>query len=262
MQIEIFYEQSAGKNAENKYKGRNRFLEKIKGIDKALLLTTKKLNKIEKAKTPDLVLQKKEEKNREWYEKFKWFFTTNGFLVLSGKDAKNNEQLVKKYFTENDLYFHAEIHGAPHVLLQNPDKKEIPEIDKKEAAFFAAIHSSAWKEQVYSIEVYSVNYGQVSKTANPGESLKTGAFVIKGKREYYKKINLELGVFFEPILKKVIVVPIDFNSQKKGFILKPGDLKKSDVCKILKEKFLKKGIHISIDDLMSVLPTGSFSLKE
>jgi predicted ribosome quality control (RQC) complex YloA/Tae2 family protein len=261
MQVEICYELSAGKNAENKYKGRNRYLDKIKGIDKAIEITKTKMQKIEKQKSkkPELEILKKEIKDKEWFEKFKWFYTQNGFLVIAGRDAKNNEQLVKKYFKEKDLYFHADIHGAPHTVRLNPEKKEISEIDKEQAANFAAIHSSAWKSGTYSVDVYSVGYGQVSKSAGSGESLGTGAFVIRGKRDYYKKIDLTLVVYFDSIKKKVIVAPISIN--KEGFKVVPGNVKKSEICKILKEKFEKKGHKVSVDDLMSLLPPGDCELK-
>jgi len=264
MQIEINYEISAGKNAENKYKGRNRYLEKIKGIDKATEITKNKMQKIEKQKNkkPPLEIQKKEIRNKEWFEKFKWFYTTNGFLVIAGKDAKNNEQLVKKHFSENDLYFHADNHGAPHTLLLNPDKKEIPDIDKEEAASFAAIHSSAWKNQIFSVDVYSVGFGQVSKTAGSGESLGTGAFVIRGKREYYKKIDLTLGISFDNKKQKIIVAPISVIKTKEVIKILPGDTKKSEVCKTIKERFLKRGINVLIDDLMGQLPSGDSEIKE
>lgn len=264
MQVEISYELSAGKNAENKYRGRNRYLEKIKGIDKAVEITKTKMLKIDKQKSkkPDIEIQKKEIKNKEWFEKFKWFYTTNNFLVIAGRDAKNNEQLVKKHFSENDLYFHADIHGAPHTVLLNPEKKEISEIDKEEAANFAAIHSSAWKSQTFSVDVYSVGYGQVSKTAGTGESLGTGAFVIRGKRDYYKKIDLTLGIYFDNKRQKIIASPISvLKNQKEITQLLPGSIKKSEVCKIITEKLKKKGINVSVDDLMSLLPPGDCEIK-
>ena len=254
------FDLSAGKNAENKYKGRNRYLEKIKGIDKAVMITNKKMSVIDKAKEkkPKLEIRKKEEKSKEWFEKFKWFYTSNDFLVIAGRDAKNNEQLVKKHFSENDVYFHADIHGAPHTILLNPGKKEIPGQDKEEAANFAAIHSSAWKSGTYSVDVYSVGYGQVTKTAGSGESVGTGAFVIRGKRDYYKKINLEFGVGYSQERKQLVTGPLSSVNahSKQNYILVPGAVRKSDICKTLKERFMKKEIYISVDDLMNALPPG------
>jgi len=38
-------------------------------------------------------LQKKkvELENRQWYEKFRWFTSSEGFLVVAGKDTVSNE---------------------------------------------------------------------------------------------------------------------------------------------------------------------------
>lgn len=32
-----------------------------------------------------------------WFEKFYWFITTDGFVVVAGRDAQQNELLVKRY---------------------------------------------------------------------------------------------------------------------------------------------------------------------
>lgn len=266
MKIEINYSLSAGRNAEEKYLERNKYKSKLQGAIKAIEITKKKIfleeNKATQKIKERVSLQKKIDVKKEWYSKFRFFFTTNGFLVLAGKDTKNNEFLVKKHLKENDLYFHAEIHGAPHVVLKNDLKKEIPVLDKEEAACFALIFSSAWKNKAFSTEVYSVMPDQVSKTANTGESLGTGSFVIRGKREYYKKLNLKLKLIFDKD-KGLYSFPLLFlnNSIKKDdIILVPGDIKKSDVSKEIKNIFLKRNIVLSQEEIDSSLPPGSFEI--
>ena len=32
-----------------------------------------------------------------WFEKFRWFITSDGIVVVAGSDAQQNEQLVKRY---------------------------------------------------------------------------------------------------------------------------------------------------------------------
>jgi len=267
MPVEINYTLSAGKNAENKYLERNKFKSKLEGANKAIAITLNKIesqNKkiLEKQKNKINVL-KKTEKKKEWYHKFRFFFTTNGFLVLGGKDTKNNDFLIKKHLKENDLYFHADVHGAPHVILKNDLKKEILEEDKIEAACFALIFSSAWKTKSFSAEVYSVSPDQVSKTANTGESLGAGAFVIRGKRTYYKKLNLKLKLIYDSKLGLYpfpILLTYKEDLRKDEFYLIPGSLKKSDVSKEIKNLYLKKGIFLSQEEIDSSLPPGSFEL--
>ena len=43
-------------------------------------------------------------KNIEWFERFRWFITTEGEIAVAGKDARSNEQVVKKYLKTNDRY--------------------------------------------------------------------------------------------------------------------------------------------------------------
>jgi predicted ribosome quality control (RQC) complex YloA/Tae2 family protein len=41
-----------------------------------------------------------------WFERFHWFITSENYLVLSGRDAQQNELLVKRYLRcvgEGDL---------------------------------------------------------------------------------------------------------------------------------------------------------------
>jgi hypothetical protein len=33
-----------------------------------------------------------------WYERFHWFISSENYLVISGRDAQQNELIVKRYF--------------------------------------------------------------------------------------------------------------------------------------------------------------------
>ncbi len=57
--------------------------------------------------------------NKEWYEKYRWFFTSDNLLAIGGKDASSNSVIIRKHLTENDYVFHAEVHGSPFFILQN-----------------------------------------------------------------------------------------------------------------------------------------------
>ena len=56
-----------------------------------------------------------------WFEKFNWFVTSENHLVLSGRDAQQNELLVKRYLRKDDLYVHADLHGAATTIIRNND---------------------------------------------------------------------------------------------------------------------------------------------
>lgn len=260
MDLDIYYNLSAGKNADLKYKQKQKLETKIKGLKEAQekILFKKNLVKTSPEKKQ---LTKIKQRDKQWYEKFRWFFTSNNFLVIAGRDAKSNEVVVKKHLEEKDLYFHADTHGAPHVVLKNGvDAKDI---DRQEAAAFAAIFSSAWKNQYFSQEVYSVASDQVTKTPKSGESLGTGAFVIRGSRNYYKKLILELLVSFDITKKTVVSGPrTAIEKYPFYFVLKPGTIKKSEACKIIKEKLETKKIIVNASEIDLFLPTGGFEIIE
>lgn len=121
----------------------------------------------------------------KWFHKFRWFYTSDDVLVIGGRDAGTNEDIVKKYLEGKDTFFHADIHGGSAVAV----KGETGCMD--EAAVFAVSYSNAWKSGFYSADVYAVPRDQVSKTAESGESLKRGAFVIRGERKYYRNVSPE-----------------------------------------------------------------------
>lgn len=54
-----------------------------------------------------------------WFEKFNWFITSENYLVLSGRDAQQNEVVVKKYLRPGDIYVHADLHGASSCVVRN-----------------------------------------------------------------------------------------------------------------------------------------------
>jgi predicted ribosome quality control (RQC) complex YloA/Tae2 family protein len=264
MKININYTLSAGRNAENKYLERNKYKSKLNGVIKAIEITKKKIENQEKNIQEKIkqkpIVKKRIERKKEWFHNFRFFYTSSNFLVLAGKDTKNNEFLIKKHLKENDLYFHADVHGAPHVILKNDLNKAVLEIDQEEAACFALIFSSAWKNKSFSSQVYSVKPDQVSKTANTGESLGTGAFVIRGKREYYKKLNLKLKLIYDKnkgLYPFPVLLTKENTKNKDDIIVIPGDLKKSDVSKKIKELFSKRNIHLIQDEIDSALPPGN-----
>ena len=112
-------------------------------------------------------------KQEPWYDRFRWFRTSNDFLVIGGRNADQNEELVKKYLEPGDKFFHAQAHGGPVTVLKATGPSEssrdvdIPDQDLREAATFAVAYSSVWKDGKYAGDAYMVDPDQVSKT--PGQ---------------------------------------------------------------------------------------------
>lgn len=136
-----------------------------------------------------------------WFEKFHWFLTSENYLVIAGKDAHQNELLVKRYLRKGDVYVHADLHGAATCVVRNRvpsgDKKSppppIPVATLEQAGCMSVCRSNAWTSQVIA-GAYWVHADQVSKTAPAGEYLTTGSFMIRGKKNYIPPSRLEMGL--------------------------------------------------------------------
>jgi len=99
-----------------------------------------------------ITMMKDANKNRKvfWFEKFSWFVTSENYLVIGGKDAHQNEVLVKKYMDKGDLFLHCELHGAAVCIVKNPTRGVVPPMSIEEAATFEVCHSPSWTNNVLS----------------------------------------------------------------------------------------------------------------
>ncbi|KAF0686277.1 Aste57867_21883 [Aphanomyces stellatus] len=167
----------------------------IEATDKAIEQAVKKHDK----KQQQQQLQRKTMYQRRkvmWFEKFHWFITREKYLVLAGKDAQQNETLVKRYLRKGDIYVHADLHGAATCIVRNKvsdGSQDIPASALEQAGCMSVCRSNAWSNQVVA-GAYWVHADQVSKTAPTGEYLTTGSFMIRGKKNYIPASRLEMGL--------------------------------------------------------------------
>jgi predicted ribosome quality control (RQC) complex YloA/Tae2 family protein len=264
--IEINVNYSVAQNAQNYYEKAKTAKEKREGAEVALQNTLKKIDDASRAKevkrNSERVYQKK--RKVRWYERFRWYISSDAFLVIGGRDADTNEEIVKKYMEPRDLVFHAQIRGAPIVIIKS-EGREIPETTLREAAQFAIAYSAVWKEGLHSGDCYWVYPNQVSKTPESGEYLARGAFVIRGERHYMRApAQIAIGVDAE----KVIGGPIEaISSSAKYFVvLEPGKYNQNDISKRIARELLrmatsndKKSIKLflTIDHVAKFVPSGT-----
>jgi len=187
------------------YERGKRFRQKMEGAKAALDETSRKLMEVEakirEAEALERVkpskameeLVKRKLKRKQWFEKFRWFVSSEGFLVVAGKDAVSNEVLVKKYAETDDVVFHADIAGAPFVVVKTSGKAPSEQV-LREAGEFAAAFSRGWREGFGSVDVYWVNPEQLSKGGPSGEYVPHGAFVVSGKRNWMRGVPLRIAV--------------------------------------------------------------------
>jgi predicted ribosome quality control (RQC) complex YloA/Tae2 family protein len=169
---------------------------------KTILASTRALKSTEKKIESDLKKGLKQEKQSLrparkvfWFEKFVYFISSDGYLVLGGKDAQQNELLYRRYLKKGDIYVHADLQGAASVIVKNmistPDAP-IPPTTLSQAGALSVCTSSAWDSKAV-MSAWWVNADQVSKTAPTGEYLTIGGFVIRGKKNFLPPSQLLLG---------------------------------------------------------------------
>jgi predicted ribosome quality control (RQC) complex YloA/Tae2 family protein len=111
-----------------------------------------------------------------WFEKFIWFISSDGYLVLGGRDSQQNEILYKRHLRKGDVYIHADLHGASSVIIKNNPKTPdapIPPSTLTQAGHLSVCCSSAWDSKA-GMGAWWVNADQVSKSAPAGEYLPAG----------------------------------------------------------------------------------------
>ena len=249
-------------NAEVYYEKAKKAKRKIKGALIAIENTKAQLADVEakkeKAMSNIMVPQKRVKKNLKWYEKLRWFVSSDGTLVVCGRDAGTNEAVVKKYLEQNDIYLHADIHGAPSVVAK-VSSDELNNNLLKELGEFSASFSSAWSKNFTSQDVYWVEPDQVSKTPVSGEFVPKGAFIIRGHRNYIRgaKLEISIGLVDYDGDKRIMAGPTDAMKHytNKFVTIKPGYTKKEKIAKEILSRINEDGI-LSLDDVVRVLPSG------
>lgn len=256
--LPIELKKDVNENANLFYEKSKKMKRKIDGAKIAMDNTEAKLLEL-KEEEEELEVEKPkaiEKKAREWYERFRWFISSEGNIILGGRDSSSNEVIVKKYMEPSDVYFHADAYGAPHVIIKEGSKAN--ETTLNEAAIFAVSFSSLWKDGYGGGDAYWVAPEQVTKEAPSGEYLKKGAFAIKGKRNYIKSvpIRLSIGITADGKIMCGPDAPIEKHTVKNVKIM-PGKHKKESFAKRL-SKILETD---DIDGIVQALPPGGCDVR-
>ena len=269
--VRLDIKKTAAQNADFYYKKSKKARDKIVGVEKAIVETEAKIRGIKEDGKKSIIVEdgkpkKRVKRKKEWYEKFRWFVSSYSFLVLGGRDATSNEVLVKKHMSADDIFVHADIHGAPAVIVKAAGKS-IPESTIDQAYDFAASYSKAWKHNLAALDVYWVTPEQVSKSSEHGEFIAKGGFVVRGKRNVGKgKVELGIGVQVKGEDFMIIAAPLSAITKTAAYWVKlvPGRLKSKETAEKIKALLIetakeddKKKIEgIALTDFQAFLPSG------
>ncbi|MAF36137.1 hypothetical protein CL622_03410 [archaeon] len=259
MDVLINVQKSAAQNASD-------YFDKAKKLKKKVIGTRKAISDIKKRIEGEKTISVKQshpkirniDRKQAWFEKFRWFFTSSGLLVIGGRDTHSNDIVVKQHTKTTDYVFHTEMPGSPFCVIQAEGKT----VDKQslvETAQFCATQSRAWRMKRNPCEVMCVKGNQLHKRGG----MKAGSFAVTGKRQLYKP-TLELAVGVTPDFL-VMCGPLSAVKDKSKYIcqLVLGDNKKEDVAKQVRNMIEKKmKLRFSIDTLLRVLPPGDSLIKQ
>ncbi len=257
MKVTLSVKKSIEQNAAEYFERAKKLKKKTAGARKIIEEQKKKLEELKKKKSIELERERKSEEalkekkqrkaEKAWYEKFHWFFTSEGFLCIGGKDATTNEIVVKKHTETGDLVFHTDEPGSPFVILKC--KGKCGNVSISEAAQECAVYSRAWKRG-FSPSIFYVKPEQVTKEAKAGEFVPKGAFMVYGERSHVKDFNMQvaIGITKEGRIIGGPVTAVEKQAEKY-VIVSPGDIKKTDLAKQIHKK-----IGGELDDIMNFLP--------
>lgn len=258
MKISLKINKSIEQNTAVFYEKAKKAKKKLEGAKKAIRVSRQKLILLEEKKEKDLEkiqkkVQKKPEK-KQWFEKFRWFYSSEGFLCIGGRDATSNEIVIKKHTDNDDVVFHTKIEGSPFFVIKTQGKK-LSKATLEETAQATASYSRGWRLGLYGLETFYVKPEQLSKQAPSGEYVEKGAFIVKGKMNFvYAKLELAIGIKDN----KIIGGPVDAvkKHSDKFVVIIQGRDKTSAVGKQIQKK-----IGGNLDDIIRFIPAGGSKLK-
>ena len=256
--ITLDIKKSIEQNAAVYFEKSKKSKKKLEGAKKAFKKSQDKLNLLNEKKKKTVLTEKETEKpvrKKDWYEKFRWFFSSEGFLCIGGRDATTNDIIIKKHADKEDIVFHTDMAGSPFFVIKANNKK-IGLKTMEEAAQATASYSRAWRLGLSSLEVFYVRPDQLTKEANSGEYIGKGAFMVKGKTNYmHPMLEIAVGI------KDNIIIGGPVNAVKtnsdKSVVLKQGKEKTSEIA-----KKIKKIIGGSIDEITLFIPAGGSRIQK
>ena len=262
--VELHTDRAARASATALYEEAKRVAVKLDGARQALELTEARLARAASApiRPPRARPTPARQREARWFEKFRWFVSSEGALVLGGKDASSNDLLVRKHLKEGDVYVHADLHGAASVIVKRPNPPAVvTDRTLREAAQWAVAFSKAWRAGLASATAFWATPDQVSKAAASGEFVPRGAWMVRGTKHFVPDVPLELAVgtirFQE---EEFLAVAPPSAVQARGsvrFLLSPGN----DRERAAREEELSRELEVPRSRLQGLLPAGGLTVR-
>jgi hypothetical protein len=185
------------------------------------------------------------------YKNYRWFFTSNGTLVVGGKSDEQNELAINNFSKPEYTVLHTTEPGSPFMIIQNesPDKTDI-----EEAAVFCGCFSKQWKKSPKKISIDVFKGSQIYKSNN----MKAGTFGVKGDKKTIQ-IKPQLNLIHQK--GRLRAVP---KEGKETILAKisPGKMSKEEATELLSKTLRDKyNLLTNKEEIMQAIPSDNISVK-
>jgi hypothetical protein len=191
----------------------------------------------------------------EEYQKYKWFYTASGKLVVGGKNATQNDELIRtlKQKGKEHIVMHTSMPGSPFTCIVAAPE-ELSKQDRLECAIFTGAFSKAWKAGNSTVIVDIFRLSQLTKRTG----MKTGTWGVNG---YVEKSSVPLKLVLTRQKGVLRAVPELTVKKKKDafFIITPGAIEKADLLPKLE---VESGHAFHKEEVLAALPAGGVKLTK
>jgi predicted ribosome quality control (RQC) complex YloA/Tae2 family protein len=198
-----------------------------------------------------------------WFERFRWFLSSEGAVVIAGRDASSNDLAVRRNLKEGDRYVHADLHGAASVIVKHPPPgaPELTDLTLREAGQWAVVFSKAWRAGLASASAFWVEPDQVSKAGASGEFVARGAWAIHGTKHVLRDLPVEIGLGTvdyagEQLWSAAPPSALRARGELRLTLVPGAERERSDV-----ERGLAAELGLSRDRVQALLPAGGIELR-
>ena len=256
MKISLQINKSIDENAAIYFEKSKKAKKKKEGLLEAIKETRRKLEKAESERPVEKAPELKRIQKRQWYEKFRWFLSSEGFLVIGGRDATTNELVIKKHTDKDDVVFHTDMSGSPFFVIKTEGKS--PGSATMQEACNATFTFSRGAKTQLTAATFHVKPEQVSKEANPGEYLTKGAFMIRGKTTYLRPtFDLAIGMTNDGQIMSGPLEAVKKHCPTFVILEKSDKEKASDIA-----KKVQKLLGGELDDIIRAFPPAAVKMKK
>ena len=211
--------------------------------------STKKIKTSLKTETINVEKISNQKLEKEFYHKYRWFFTKSGKLVYGGKSAEQNEEVVRNLIKskKNRIIMHTKIPGSPFAVIDDY-VGSVTLKDMDEMAIWTACFSRAWRNGLKKTIVDIFLSEQLVKKSG----MSVGTFGVIGKID---KVTVELKLALCKQKDVLRAVPLESCNGKKLGVIIPGNIPKEEFVKQMSDK-----LKTDKEEILNALPTGGFGV--